>query len=119
MKTFQIQAELDHAFRAASRNHDNRRSHRAMCAEKSWAELNRAFSGVHGEPHDQMPADWIQHLQWPGLAQQHRMDGKAGTRAEFQALAGSKIDLSELTARLRANSPLLLTPLKRGTISLE
>jgi hypothetical protein len=186
----------------------------AICAEKSWAELNRAFSGVYGEPHNQManmPGSLLtgysifngadhRHVVSYGLAQQHRMDGKAYeltiklplrspfmwtfdvlaaaaqymhefcggvlpqyfdyshslkenagselvallflpdqtlreallstgrvhflqavgiTRAEYQALAGSRIDLPELIARLRVKNPLLLTLLKRGTISLE
>jgi hypothetical protein len=41
------------------------------------------------------------------------------TPTEYQALAGSKIDLLELIARLRVKNPLLLTLLKRKTIPLE
>ncbi|MDR3157424.1 MAG: suppressor of fused domain protein [Zoogloeaceae bacterium] len=79
-----------------------------ICAEESWAELNRAFSGVYGEPCDQyanMPySDFLigysifngaghRHVVSYGLAQQHRMDGKA----------------YELTIKLPLRSPFMWT----------
>ncbi|MDR0672225.1 MAG: suppressor of fused domain protein [Zoogloeaceae bacterium] len=180
----------------------------AICAEKSWADLNRAFSSLYGEPYNQManmPGSFLtgysifngpdhRHIVTYGLAQRHRFHGRAYeltlklpmkspfmwtfdvlsaaahhawsfcgdvlpqffdygtslkentnskltallflpdqclseaqipagrlhflqavgiTSAEYQALAGSKVDLPELTARLRVDNPLLLTRLKR------